>query len=148
LTALKTMFHRLKHNLSHDETLPLAQQNLSSRKFAFCKLLVYSFKSAQLFVSQRVMKNFKKWRFFDRTTLSWPIPPVFWAQNSNNSWQSIGFTNFPQQTSDSLPRRRLRKASDIVFSQSESSKNSHFSGKIAFFSFKSLSGQFSWWYRR
>ena len=148
MTAPKTMFHRLKHHLSHDETLPFAQWNLSSRKFGFCKLLVYSSKSAQLFVSQRVMKNLKKWRFFDRTTLSWPIPPVFWAQNSNNSWQSIVFTNFPQQTSNSLQFRRLRKASEIVYSLSESSKNSHFSGKIAFFSLKSLSGQFSWGCRR
>ena len=37
LTAPKVMFHRLKHHLSHDETLPFARRNLSSRKFGFCK---------------------------------------------------------------------------------------------------------------
>ena len=37
LTAPKTMFRRTKHNLSHGETLPFAQRNLSSRKFGFCK---------------------------------------------------------------------------------------------------------------
>ena len=37
LSEPKVMFHRLKHDLSHDETLPFAHQNLSSRKFRFCK---------------------------------------------------------------------------------------------------------------
>jgi len=31
------MFHRLKHNLSHDETWSLAQRNDTFGKFIFCK---------------------------------------------------------------------------------------------------------------
>ena len=41
LTAPKVMFGRMKHDLSHDETLPFAHQNLSSRKFVFCKPFDY-----------------------------------------------------------------------------------------------------------
>ncbi len=37
LTAPKTMFHRLKHNLSHDETWSFAQRNLTFGKFIICK---------------------------------------------------------------------------------------------------------------
>ena len=37
LTAPKVMFGRMKHDLSHDETWSFAPQNLSSRKFGFCK---------------------------------------------------------------------------------------------------------------
>ena len=45
LTAPKTMFHRTKHHLSHDETWSFVQRNLTSRKFVFCKPPVYSLKS-------------------------------------------------------------------------------------------------------
>ncbi len=36
-TVPKVMFHRLKHNLSHDETWSFAQRNLTFGKFVFCK---------------------------------------------------------------------------------------------------------------
>ena len=37
LTAPKVMFRRMKHGLSHDETLPFVQRNLTFGKFVFCK---------------------------------------------------------------------------------------------------------------
>ena len=45
LTAPKVMFHRLKHDLSHDETWSFARRNLSFRKFGFCKLRDYRLKT-------------------------------------------------------------------------------------------------------
>ena len=41
LTAPKTMFHRTKHHLSHDETWSFVQRNLTFGKFVFCKPSVY-----------------------------------------------------------------------------------------------------------
>ena len=37
LSALKTMFHRIKHDLSHDETWSLAQRNGTFGKSILCK---------------------------------------------------------------------------------------------------------------
>ena len=41
LSAPKTMFHRLKHDLSHDETWSFAQRNFTFGKFIICKPFDY-----------------------------------------------------------------------------------------------------------
>ena len=64
LTAPKTMFHRLKHNLSHDETRSFAQRNLTFGKFIFCKPPVYRWRIRVTNCHSTLCEKTQKMAFF------------------------------------------------------------------------------------
>ena len=78
--ASNMVFHTTKRYLWRGETIPFANFDFVNRTFTVLN-------SCNHLSVNILQKTSKKWRFFDRVTLSFAQMPFIWAQNSNIIWQ-------------------------------------------------------------